>query len=265
MFGTPKTELDTEPIQPEPISPEPIRQPPVQEPVRRPDRQSVQQPAQQPRPVSSAPSLDQGVTLDEPQEKPEVYLARVQEKIHKLAEEFAAGSINQEQFQELFDHYRREQQAVKRWIEVAPDSDAWKDVTTEGKSVIIRAGARAKALGYAIYENESGMPLNTIGEFELEPELVVPMLSSYRAATREIFGSGMRSSQIEGGRWLCFVPGEFTTLMALFSTSPASRQLESLEELHRLFERANRNLLGGGLVDPSALVFPHAFFLGRIE
>ena len=75
----------------------------------------------------------------------------------------------------------------------------------------------------------------------------------------------MRSSQIEGGRWLCFVPGEFTTLMALFSTSPASQQMESLEDLHRLFERANRNLLGGGLVDPNDLVFPHAFFLGRID
>jgi hypothetical protein len=243
MFGTPKTEQDTEPIP----------QPPVQ------------QPEQQPRPVSPSPVLDQDVMQDEPGEQPEVYLARVQAKINNLAEEFAAGSINQEQFQELFDHYRREQQAVKRWIEIAPESDSWKEVTTEGKSVIIRAGHEARALGYAIYENESGMPLNTIGQFELEPELVVPMLSSYRAATREIFGAGMRSSQIEGGRWLCFVPGEFTTLMALFSTSPASRQLDSLEELHKLFERANRNLLAGGMVDPNALVFPHAYFLGRIE
>jgi hypothetical protein len=256
MFGTPKTEQDTEPIPPELMPKQPAGTP-TQPPV---ERSGEQQAA-----VPPTPPLEQGATLDEPQEKPEVYLARVQEKINKLAEEFASGAINQEQFQELFDHYRREQQAVKRWVEVAPESDAWKEVTTEGKSVIIRAGHQAKALGYAIYENESGMPLNTIGQFELEPELVVPMLSSYRAATREIFGAGMRSSQIEGGHWLCFVPGEFTTLMALFSTSPASRQLESLEELHRLFERANRNLLGGGLVDPSALVFPHAFFLGRIE
>jgi hypothetical protein len=198
------------------------------------------------------------------EESPEVYLARVQAKINRLAEEFAAGIINQDQFQELFDHYRKEKQTVQRWIEIAPESDAWKESTTEGKSVIIRAGHEAKVLGYAIYENDSGMPLNTIGQFELEPELVVPMLSSYRAATREIFGAGMRSSQIEGGRWLCFVPGEFTTLMALFSTSPANRQLESLDDLHRLFEKANRNLLGGKLVNPNELVFPHAFFLGRM-
>jgi hypothetical protein len=198
-------------------------------------------------------------------ERPEVYLERVQAKINRLAEEFAAGIINQAQFQELFQHYRREKQTVQRWLKIAPESDAWKGSTTEGKSVIIRAGHEAKVLGYAIYENDSGMPLNTIGQFELEPELVVPMLSSYRAATREIFGAGMRSSEIEGGRWLCFVPGELTTLMALFSTSPASRQLESLEDLHRLFEKANRNLLAGSLVNPNELVFPHAFFLGRIS
>jgi hypothetical protein len=249
MFGTAKTEKDTESVRPEPVRPKPVRQ----------------GPGAQPRPIPPTPAPDQGVSMEEPQEDPQAYLERVQEKINKLAEEFAAGTINQAQFQELYDHYRREQQAVKRWIEVAPESDAWKEITTEGKSVIIRAGHQAKALGYAIYENESGMPLNTIGQFELESELVVPMLSSYRAATREIFGAGMRSSQIEGGRWLCFVPGEFTTLMALFSTSPANRQLESLEDLHRLFERANRNLLGAGLVDPNTLVFPHAFFLGHIE
>ena len=236
LFSSPPPEQpDTEPV------PKEATRPPEPEPVHVPEEEPTQE------------------------DRPEVYLKRVQDKINRLAEEFAAGVINQDQFQELFDHYRREQQTVKRWIEVAPESDAWKEATTEGKSVIIRAGHEARALGYAIYENDSGMPLKTIGQFELEPELVVPMLSSYRAATREIFGAGMRSSQIEGGRWLCFVPGELTTLMALFSTSPASRQLESLEDLHRLFEKANRNLLGGGLVNPNELVFPHAYFLGRIE
>ena len=64
----------------------------------------------------------------------------------------------------------------------------------------------------------------------------------------------MRSTQIEGGRWVSYVPGEFTTLMALFSTEPASRQLNSMDELHRLFERANRNLLSQQPVDPDQLV-----------
>ena len=135
--------------------------------------------------------------------------------------------------------------------------------TTEGKSVVIRQKNVAKVLGYAVYDNESGMPLSTIGEFKIEAELAVPMLSSYRAATKEIFGAGMQSTQIEGGQWLAYMPGDFTTLMTLFSTDPASEQLETLEELHMLFERANRTLLSNPPVDPDELVFPHKYFLGR--
>jgi len=198
-----------------------------------------------------------------PLENPQEYLERVQGKINKLAEEFATGEINRTQFQELYDHYRREQQTVKRYVEMSPDSEEWKAATTEGKSIVIRQKNVAKVLGYSVYDNDSGMPLNTIGEFQIEAELAVPMLSSYRAATKEIFGAGMQSTQIEGGRWLAYMPGEFTTLMTLFSTDPATDQLESLEELHLLFERANRTLLGNPPVDPDELVFPHKYFLGR--
>ncbi|MFQ5942984.1 MAG: hypothetical protein ACE5JF_05475 [Anaerolineales bacterium] len=219
----------------------------------------------EPQQGAAAPTPPQPAADGEPSplENPEEYLERVQGKINKLAEEFAAGEINRAQFQELYDHYRREQQTVKRYIEMSPESEEWKSATTEGKSVVIRQANVAKVLGYAVYDNVSGMPLNTIGEFQIEAELAIPMLSSYRAATKEIFGAGMQSTQIEGGQWLAYMPGEFTTLMTLFSTDPASDQLESLEELHLLFERANRTLLSNPPVDPEELVFPHKYFLGR--
>jgi hypothetical protein len=191
------------------------------------------------------------------------YLDRVQSKIARLAEEFAAGKLNRAQFQELFTHYQNEIQTVRSWLDVAPESDDWKKAASEGKSVVIRRRHMARVLGYAIYENVSGIPIKTIGQFELDPALWVPMLSSYRSATQEIFGAGMRSTQIEGGKWLCFVGGELTTLMALFTTEPAGKQLETLEELHRLFETANRQHLKQQPIDPEALVFPHVFFLGR--
>ena len=226
---------------------EPIEEPQVLQDAALPDPPLPQ--------ASEVSSFDEAIT----------YMNRVQEKINRLAEEFAGGSINRSQFNELYDHYRREQMMVKQWIDLYPESDAWKEATTEGKSVIIRAEHTAKVIGYAVYENESGMPLNTIGQFEVEAELAIPMLSSYRAATKEIFGAGMRSSAIEGGRWLCYMPGEFTTLMALFSTEPAATQLEAMENLHRLFERANRTLLAQQVVDPNELVFPHTYFLGRLK
>jgi hypothetical protein len=221
-------------------------------------------PARDVAPAASEPPTappPRPTTLQESQ----AYLTRVEEKINKLAAEFASGTINRGQFQELYDHYRREQQTVKRWIEMDPQSEAWKELTTEGKSVVIRQQHTAKVLGYAIYESVSGMPLKTIGEFEVEPDLFVPMLSSYRSATQEIFGAGMRSNELEGGQRLTFVPGEFTTLMALFSSDPAPKQMDALEELHLLFERANRTLLSRQPVDPDELVFPHSYFLGRSQ
>jgi hypothetical protein len=195
----------------------------------------------------------------------ESYLERVQEKISKLAEEFASGTINRDQFQQLFDHYQRERNAIQNWMSTAALSDDWKDISNEGKSIVIRTKHTAKVLGYAIYENESGMPLNTIGDFEIDPALAVPMLSSYRAATKEIFGGEMRSTQIEGGKWLCFVPGRATTMLALFNTEPAGRQLEIMEDLHRLFEQANRRHLVQQPIDIDQLAFPHTSFLGRLQ
>ncbi|MFP3854566.1 MAG: hypothetical protein ACLFWD_09765, partial [Anaerolineales bacterium] len=193
------------------------------------------------------------------------YLERIQGKINKLAEEFANGSINREQFQRLFEHYQRERTAIQNWKESTESAGNWQDISNEGKSIVIRSKHTAKVLGYAIYVNDSGMPLTTIGDFELDPDLAVPMLSSYRSATKEIFGGEMRSTEIEGGNWLCFVPGEDTTMLALFTREPAARQLSIMEDLHRLFEKANRRHLAQDPINPGVLAFPHSSYLGRLQ
>jgi hypothetical protein len=191
------------------------------------------------------------------------YLAKVEEKLDKLAEDFNAGTINRDQFQSLYVHYQRETRTIEGLIESASDPESWKGAVTEGQSLYIRRQHAARAEGYAIYGNESGMPIGTLGRFELDPALLVPMLSSYRSAAQEIFGAGMRSTEIEDGRWLCFVPGEFTTMLAVFSNDPASKQLEFLEDLHRLFERANRDKLANPPVEARSLLFPHEYYLGQ--
>ena len=152
----------------------------------------------------AAPTSGQGQqvgTVDEAQ----AYLERLQAKISKLAEEFASGVISRVQFQELFDHYQRERRMVESWLDTASMAEDWKQAATEGRSVIIRSQHAARVLGYSIYESDSGMPLKTIGQFELDAALVVPMLSSYRSATKEIFGAGLRSTEIEGGQWVCML------------------------------------------------------------
>lgn len=206
------------------------------------------------------PSEDHGDDQDADE-----YLERINKKINRLAEEFAQGTVNREQFQQLFEHYQRERTAIQNWKDSAEAGGDWQDISNEGKSIVIRSKHTAKVLGYAIYANESGMPLTTIGDFDIDPDLAVPMLSSYRSATKEIFGGEMRSTEIEGGKWLCFVPGSSTTMLALFSREPAARQLKIMEDLHRLFEKANRRHLAEAPIDPQVLAFPHASYLGRLQ
>jgi len=202
-------------------------------------------------------------SLPAPSEAAEAYLERVRDKLDKLAEDFNAGAINRVQFRSLYAHYQREIQGVEKMIETAPASEEWKAAVTEGQSLIIRRQHIARAKGYAIFENDSGMPVSTLGRFELDPALLVPMLSSYRAAAREIFGAGTRSTEMDDGRWLCFVPGEFTTMLAVFTAEPAGKQLDFLQELHRHFEQANRRHLSQPPLDANVLLYPHEYYLGQ--
>ncbi|MBN1439653.1 MAG: hypothetical protein JW929_09610 [Anaerolineales bacterium] len=189
----------------------------------------------------------------------EKHLREVQEKTNKLAEDFARGEVNRATFIHLYQHYQQQRSAIERMLEISPEK--WRQAVSQGVSIAIRREHHAKALGFSIYESASGMPISTLGKFDLDPALMVPMLSQYREATREIFGSRMRSGQIESGRWLCFVSGQFTTLIALYNTEPAARQLQLLEETHLFFERANKPRLQQSPISAEGLVFPHEYYL----
>jgi len=189
------------------------------------------------------------------------YVNKVHKKIEKLVSDFAKRKINSAQFQELYTHYQLEIRRIEAVAAVWPEY--WKDAAREGDSVIIRKRHTATPQAFAIYENQSGLPLATLGKFTLDPALVVPMLSSYHSATKEIFGASMRQMEIEGGQRLCFVQGKYSTLLAIFNNEPIPGQLEDLQELHRHFEEANRVFLASEPVPVDKLIFPHRYFLGE--
>ena len=189
------------------------------------------------------------------------YIQRVYKKIEGLVGDFAKGKINAAQFQKLYSHYQLEIKRIEAVAAVWPED--WKSAAREGESVVILKQHMATAKAYAIYENESGLPLATLGNFSLDPALVIPMLSAYHSATREIFGAGMRTTEIEGGQHLCFIQGRTTTLLAIFQNEPVDNQLEHLDELHRTFEGANQPVLTRKPIEVEKLIFPHRYFLGE--
>jgi hypothetical protein len=189
------------------------------------------------------------------------YIEKVRKKIDKLVGDFSKHKINAAQFQELYSHYQLEIRRIEAVAAVWPEE--WKDAAREGQSVVIRKKHMATAQAYAVYENESGIPLATLGQFTLDPALVVPMLSSYHSATKEIFGAGMRITEIEGGQRLCFIQGKHTTLLAIFKNEPIPGQLEYLDSLQRDFESANLPVLTLKPIAVDQLIFPHQYFLGE--
>jgi hypothetical protein len=213
-----------------------------------------------PLPVEKPSSVRPPTALT-PQQEAETYLSKENEKVAALVNSFAEGHINRTQFQELYAHYQNKIQQVISLIETSPGTDKWKVAAHEGSTVIIKRKLIAQVLGFSIYNNESGMPIKSLGTFTVDPALFVPMLSSYRTATREIFGAGVKSTQIEGGQWLVFIPGTLTTTLAVFSHEPSQRQIKRLEDVHHAFEVANDTMLKVSPPVVERLVFPHEFFI----
>ena len=172
------------------------------------------------------------------------YIAETHKKMTRLAQEFAQGDINRTQFQHLYDRYQRQIMTIAQLISES-DPSIWQEAVDDEieSTLLLKQSLSAKIIGYSIYNNQSGMPIETEGDFSLEPELIVPMLSSYRSATAEIFQTDVKSTQLENGRWLYFIGGEYTTLIILFSLEPASNQLPSVQQAHQDYEIMNESLL----------------------
>ncbi len=189
-------------------------------------------------------------------------LQDLQAKIRQLVDDFANGAINRVQFHQLYDRYHRR---MTHLLQLAANPDDLSALTNlDGEDTFdLKKRLTARMLGAAIFSNESGLPIETLGDFSIDPALLVPMLSSYRVATREIFRAGMRSTAMENNQWLCFVPGNYTTLIALFSVEPAAMQLSAVENMHRDFEMANKAALESGKADPATLAYPFLAFVRK--
>lgn len=223
--------------------------PPLTERVRMPATRSAE-----------APKTSPPATLQEAH----LFLQQLRLKMARLAEEFSQGKLNSKQFQEIYAHYQKQRNILEAAIYDMPDSEAWREMVVAGQTGILRQRHAGKVLSYAIYDNATSLPLASVGDFAVDTALVVPMLSSFRSATAEIFGAGLRSTEIEGGRWLCFVPGNYTTLFVIFSFEPARLQLTLIEDLHRDFEVANKQLLEQGQGEEAARQFVRLWALDRM-
>jgi len=268
-----------------PASIQPIQpQPPIKPPAPQPAHPTPPAPSPTPRvedkPTPTSPSdtspsllaraayLQSTPPAAPPSAEPpdlRTFLQQLRSKMAQLAEDFAQGKLNRTQFQEIYAHYQKQRQQVEEALVNAAGPESLQASFKPGLTGILRERHAAKILSYAIYDNNTGLPLASVGTFRIDTSLLVPMLSSFRSAATEMFGAGLRSTEIEGGHWLCFVPGEFSTLMVLFSVEPARVQLTLIEDLHRDFEVANHAALADGRGHESAELFTRIWDLDKSQ
>jgi hypothetical protein len=202
-------------------------------------------------PLESAPSADELKTPAEAHR----FLERLRAKTAQVVQDFSTGAINQRQFQAVYSHYQRQLIAVEKALIEMPGSGAWRAAAVEGHTSFLREQHAAQVLSYAIYETGSGIPLAHVGAFQVDEALLVPMLSTFRSSTEELFGAGMKRIELEGGQWLCYVPGRHTTLIVVYSAEPATTQLQTIEDSHRDFELVYQMNLSSGDVHQLARTF----------
>jgi hypothetical protein len=197
-----------------------------------------------------------------PEEEARAELRRIESKVKKLVGDFAQGQINRRQFDEMYAHYQRQRELIEAVLEAPMEISEWEGVEALEATLPIRLRYAARPLGGAVYLKGAESPLHTEGDFPTDSERVNSLISSFHAASMELFRTGIRS-EIESGRWLCLVPGKFSVLVVVFSQEPPLAQIALLENLHRDFEQANHSALGPGVADGVSLVYPYAAVLEK--
>ena len=192
---------------------------------------------------------------------PEVmrHLEEVETKIDRTVQDLADGLINRAQFENLYRHYQNQRKMLQGLLDEGggqvPSS------VMAGESMIIRQRYAAKVLAYAVYDNESSVPLYTVGDFPVDSDLVVGFLSGFRSAAAEILGAGAAKAEAEDGKVLCYVPGQYSTLIVLYSSNPAEVDVRGLRQIHSHFETINAELLRQHPIPADRLLFNYDMVL----
>jgi hypothetical protein len=189
----------------------------------------------------------------------ERYLHEVEAKLDRTVQDLADGLVNRAQFENLYRHYQNQRRMLQGLV--AEGSGQVPTSVTDGESMIIRQRFAAKVLAYGVYDNESSVPLYTKGNFPVDSDLVVGFLSGFRSAAAEILGAGAAKAEAEDGKVLCYVPGQYSTLIVLYSSDPAEIDVRSLRQTHLHFETLNGHLLKERPIPADELLFNYDMVL----
>lgn len=199
----------------------------------------------------------------EPTLKMQAFKAQTQEKIQKLITEFATGAISREQFHIIYERYTS-QLALADMAAASRSPDAVMGMLQDMPATIaVKEAHMGKAIGMMIYNNRSGTLLETLGEFDVPPEKLGPILNDFTLMMEQGKLVDREVRKISAKQWLVFAAGKFSTVVTLFRNEPSEAQCREIERLHRDFEDANRTYFQSTTVDANKLAYPFMVFVQR--
>jgi hypothetical protein len=184
----------------------------------------------------------------------------VEFKIRGLIDEFAAGKISREQFHIIYERYNA-QLSIATHAVVSGNPDAVAIVQGGPPTIAIRDAAMGKATGMTIFHNRSAATLETLGDFPVTSDELLPTLRDARARMTPGGVAERRVEKLNDRQWLTFTFGQYTTVVTLFSRQPSEQQNREIERLHRDYERANAALLPAERLDGASLACPFLIFV----
>lgn len=195
-------------------------------------------------------------------DRAQAFKAQVEDKIQALLKEFADGRLNREQFNALYERYSGQLAVAQQAI--ASGSPAALSQTRDGgqSTIAIRQEHMGKAVGLVIYQNRTGVSIETLGDFDVSAFVISPVLNDFTRMMEAQRLIEQRAIQLDDRRWLLFAGGRFTTVVTLFRNEPSPAQVREIMRLHNDFEIANALLLErGGQPDGQKLAYPFIVFV----
>lgn len=188
--------------------------------------------------------------------------AQIEGKIQALLKEFADGKLNREQFNVLYERYSGQLAVAQQAI--AGGSPAALAQTRDGgqSTIAIRQEHMGKAIGLVIYQNRTGVSIETLGDFDVSAFVISPVLNDFTRMMESQRLIEHRTIELDDRRWLLFAGGRFTTVVTLFHNEPSPLQVREIMRLHNDFEIANALLLEkGGHPDGQKMAYPFIVFV----
>src|SRR5258708_16218321 len=135
-------------------------------------------------------------------------IEQIQGKMHKVVNEFSQGDISREQFEKIYEHYQAQ---ILMAAQMAADADTLSiGELTPGETVAIRSKLMGKAKAMTVYYHDTGLLLETIGDFDVSVAKIAPTLNNIGAQASH-GGKAPAHTEKSANGWLLFVPRRFST------------------------------------------------------